>query len=58
MADGLPEGLVVHSQGLTGEIDRVDRVESEDIAQLWKGISRSCQDSRHIVQAMLMQIGS
>ena len=37
MADGLPEGLVIHSQGITEEIDRVDRVEPEDIAQLWKG---------------------
>lgn len=38
MADGLPEGLVTHRPSITGEIGRVDRVESEDIAQLWKGI--------------------
>lgn len=58
MADGLPEGLVVHRQGLTGEIDRVDRVEPEDIAQLWKGTSPSFQDSRHITLSMLMQTDS
>lgn len=38
MADGLPEGIVTHSQSFISEIDRVDRVRPEDIARLWKGI--------------------
>lgn len=59
MADGLPEGLVTHSQGITGEIDRVDRVEPEDIAQLWKGTyPHHLRASKHITRPMLMQIAS
>lgn len=37
MAEGLPEGLITQSEGITGEIERVDRVGVEDIIKLWKG---------------------
>ena len=36
---GLPEGLVTNSQTITGEINRFDRVDVEDIIKLWKGIA-------------------
>ena len=38
MAEGLPEGLVTNSEGITEEIERVDHVAVEDITQLWRGI--------------------
>ena len=36
---GLPEGLVTNSQTITGEINRFDHVDVEDIITLWKGIA-------------------
>lgn len=38
MADGLPEGLLTNSEGITQEIRSVDHVAVEDITQLWRGI--------------------
>ena len=37
MAEGLPPGLVTNAQGITHDMERVDRVAVEDITQLWKG---------------------
>ena len=37
MPGGLPEGLVSTKEVVSGEIERVDRVEAEDVQKLWKG---------------------
>ena len=37
MPGGLPEGLVSTKEAVSGEIERVDRVEAEDVQKLWKG---------------------
>jgi len=37
MTDALPKGLVTNSEAITGEIESIDYVAIEDIAQLWKG---------------------
>ena len=37
MARGLPEGLVSNRVGVSDEIERVDRVEAEDVQKLWRG---------------------
>ncbi len=37
MAEGLPEGLVVTNEAVTGDIQRVDRIDVEDIRKLWLG---------------------
>lgn len=34
---GLPEGLVMNSETITGKIDSFDHVNVEDIITLWKG---------------------
>ena len=34
---GLPEGLITNTNAITEDIQRVDRVADEDIAQLWRG---------------------
>jgi len=34
---GLPEGLVMNSETITGKIDSIDHVDVEDIIILWKG---------------------
>ena len=38
MPGGLPQGLVSTKEAVSGEIERVDRVEAEDVQKLWKGI--------------------
>ncbi len=37
MPGGLPQGLVSNKDVVSGEIERVDRVEAEDVQKLWKG---------------------
>ena len=37
MPGGLPQGLVSTKEVVSGEIERVDRVEAEDVQKLWKG---------------------
>lgn len=37
MTEALPEGLVTNSESITAEIEGIDYVAIEDIAQLWKG---------------------
>ena len=37
MPGGLPEGLVSNKEEVSGEIQRVDRVEAEDVQRLWRG---------------------
>ncbi len=39
MPEGLPEGLVTTKVEVRGELESVDRVDVDDIARLWKGIS-------------------
>ena len=34
---GLPEGLVTNTDAIAGDIQQVNRVIDEDIAQLWRG---------------------
>ncbi|KAI9872964.1 MAG: hypothetical protein M1830_000988 [Pleopsidium flavum] len=36
MTEALPKGLVTNSEAITGDIERIDHVAIEDIAQLWK----------------------
>ncbi len=37
MTEALPKGLLTHSDAITADIERIDSVAIEDIAQLWKG---------------------
>ena len=37
MADGLPEGLITNSDAISGDIQSVDRITPEHLAQLWRG---------------------
>ena len=37
MPGGLPQGLVSTKEVVSGEIERVDLVEAEDVQKLWKG---------------------
>jgi hypothetical protein len=39
MALILPKGIVVNSEGISGDIERIDRepLAGEDISKLWKG---------------------
>ena len=37
MPGELPEGLVSTKEVVSGEIERVDRVEAEHVQELWKG---------------------
>ena len=51
MPGGLPQGLVSTKEVVSGEIERVDRVEAEDVQKLWKGtFLSSCADinSNHV----------
>ena len=51
MPGGLPQGLVSTKEVVSGEIERVDRVEAEDVQKLWKGtvLSQSAElDSNHL----------
>ncbi|MCJ1247571.1 hypothetical protein MMC30_004785 [Trapelia coarctata] len=36
MADGLPEGLVTNTEAISGDIQSVDRIATEDLAHLWR----------------------
>lgn len=38
MARGLPEGLVSNRVEVSDEIERVDKVEAEDVQKLWRGM--------------------
>ena len=42
MPGELPEGLVSTKEVVSGEIERVDRVEAEHVQELWKGTILSC----------------
>lgn len=37
MAEGLPEGLVTNTAAISGDIQSVDRIATEDLAHLWRG---------------------
>ena len=39
MAEGLPEGLVKTREGVTAVEEGVDRVEADQVASCWRGIS-------------------
>ena len=35
--EALPKGLVINTANVGGDIESIDRVEIEDIQQLWRG---------------------
>lgn len=39
MSFGLPEGLVTANSSIAGELEILDRIDVEDVIQLWKGSS-------------------
>jgi hypothetical protein len=38
MTTNLPKGFVTNSESITGDIERIDTVDVEEISQLWKGM--------------------
>ena len=39
MAEGLPEGFVTSNDSVSGNIRRIDHIDVDDVARLWRGIS-------------------
>jgi hypothetical protein len=37
MTEALPKGIVTNTENISGEIEAIDQVDLEDIAQLWRG---------------------
>lgn len=46
MFPGLPEGLVATKLEVRGGLESVDRVDVDDVARLWKGMSSRLLGSR------------
>lgn len=37
MTAALPKGLLANTENISGDLERIDHVEIEDLTQLWRG---------------------